>query len=798
MIFVLLTTKSVYSQIVGKVCTQSRKPMPGAVIAVNKSIKVTTDSTGSFQLDPPKGECEITVFASGFKYWQKNILYQAKMDLYIELQTISDSLAEVTVIAAQEAPAMLNAIEGYTIYEGKKTEIVDFKSLTANLSTNCARQAFAKIAGLNIWESDGAGLQLGIGGRGLSPNRTANFNTRQNGYDISADALGYPESYYTPPMEALRRVEVVRGAASLQYGTQFGGMVNFLLHNGESFLKDKPNQKIALQSRFTLGSWGFVNTFNSIGAKGKKLDFYGYYQHKRGDGWRENSGFSLNGAYGILRWQVSQRLKISYEHTYMHYLAQQPGGLTDAQFASAPRRSYRERNWFLVDWNLASFSAEYTFSQRTSLQSRTFGLHASRQSLGNLERANVIDFGGKRTLIYGLYQNIGNETRLLHRYSAGKQTHALVLGSRIYQGHTTQKQGDASDSKDPDFRFLNPENPENSSYQFPNRNFSLFLEHIFNLSDKWSLTPGIRFENIQTQSRGHYRTIVRDMAQNIISDITTQDNRNRNRSFVLLGLGASYKPSESIELYANFTQNYRAVTFSDLQIVNPNFKIDPNIQDEKGYNADLGIRGNLKGIFSFDATVFHLFYSGRIGQILKADQPPLYLDYRYRSNISDSRTTGLEATFELDTWKLFAGKKSPTKLALFGNLATINARYTSTGNSALKGRRVELVPEFSFRTGVHFKHKKLAISYYYSYTGQHFTDATNTIRSASGVNGIVPRYQVMDISASLELNRYLKIEATLSNLLNTRYFTRRAEAYPGPGIIPADGRGIYLTVVGQF
>ena len=95
-----------------------------------------------------------------------------------------------------------------------------------NKSTNNPRQIYAKVAGLNIWENDGAGIQLAIGGRGLSPNRVSNFNTRQNGYDISADALGYPESYYTPPTEAVERIEIVRGAASLQYGTQFGGMIN--------------------------------------------------------------------------------------------------------------------------------------------------------------------------------------------------------------------------------------------------------------------------------------------------------------------------------------------------------------------------------------------------------------------------------------------------------------------------------------------------------------------------------------------------------------------------------------------
>jgi Fe(3+) dicitrate transport protein len=74
--------------------------------------------------------------------------------------------------------------------------------------------------------SDG-GLQLSIGGRGLDPNRTSNFNTRQNGYDISADVLGYPELLCNTYRSFGR--SNYSWCSLLQYGTQFGGLVNFKL-----------------------------------------------------------------------------------------------------------------------------------------------------------------------------------------------------------------------------------------------------------------------------------------------------------------------------------------------------------------------------------------------------------------------------------------------------------------------------------------------------------------------------------------------------------------------------------------
>ena len=105
----------------------------------------------------------------------------------------------------------LPEIQGTIIYSGKKNEVIKIGSLDADLSTNNPRQVFGKVPGVTIWESDGSGIQLGIATRGLSPNRSWEFNVRQNGYDISSEVFGYPESYFSPPMEAVSTIEVVRG-----------------------------------------------------------------------------------------------------------------------------------------------------------------------------------------------------------------------------------------------------------------------------------------------------------------------------------------------------------------------------------------------------------------------------------------------------------------------------------------------------------------------------------------------------------------------------------------------------------
>lgn len=774
---------------------ETGETIPGAIAAITElSINTETDEKGRFQWnDLPYGEYTLVVFVIGKNTWNQQIaIRQPETNTEISLTDLSANLDAVTIQAERERTfgiRRLRAVEGFAIYEGKKSEVVELQDISANLATNNPRQVYARITGLNIWESDGAGLQLGIGGRGLSPNRTSNFNTRQNGYDISADALGYPESYYTPPSEALERIEVVRGAASLQYGTQFGGMLNFV------FKKPPRDKAIEIVSRQTLGSFNFFGSFNSIGGTiaNKKLSYYAFYQRKQGDGWRDNSEFTLDNGLAALTYDVSDKLTISAEATVMRYLAQQPGGLTDVFFEQNPRQSLRERNWFRVDWNLFALTADYTFSDRTRLNVRNFGLMARRQALGNLAPINNIDFGGNRDLIDGEFNNVGNETRLLHRYRIGNQENTLLIGTRFYRGVTTARQGEANDASGPDFYFLNPENVEKSDYTFPNYNFAAFAENIFYLSPKLTVTPGIRFESIQTFAEGYYKQRVFDAAGNLIVENREDEELNRRRSFLLFGLGMSYKPRAEFELYANFSQNYRAINFSDLRIDNPNGRVDPGIRDEQGYTADLGLRSKIGDWFYADVTAFFLSYRDRIGLLLRADEPPLFNDYRLRTNIADARNIGMEAFTEVNLWRWIAPEDTATRLSVFVNAAFIDARYINTDDNSIRNKKVELVPPFTLRTGLNFSYQHFRASGTLAYTAEHFTDATNARRTASAVNGIIPAYTVADLSAAYTW-RWLTLEASCNNLLDTRYFTRRAEAYPGPGIIPADGRSFFVTL----
>lgn len=791
----MLTLQNFHSsaqQIQGYVLGKRGKALANATILLKGPTEhiVYSDQDGKFIFtDVALGAWQLIAMAEGYEPNKIDVLVKEGKTLQLKISLIQlDYEFESAEVRARRERLFgirkMRPIENFGIYDAKKTELIMPDQQLQNKATNNARQTYSKVVGLNIWESDGGGLQLGIGGRGLSPDRSSNFNMRQDGYDISADALGYPESYYTPPLEAVQQIEIIRGAASLQYGTQFGGMINFRMKEADS------TEKWHLESRQTKGSWDFFNSFNSIALSGKKFSTYGFYQYKTGNGWRENSGFKAHTAYWHLKYS-GQKLCLNTSVTHMSYLAQQAGGLTDRLFEENPRQSLRPRNWFQINWNLFSLSADYRFNKKTRLNVRNFGLLASRHSLGNLERINVSDATViNRTLISGQFLNFGNETRLIHSFNP---RHTILVGMRLYDGNSTAVQGDANGSAEADFQLISPDNPEGSDYSFSNLNGSLFVEYLWQIHRKWSLTPGLRLESIKTAADGYYRQRVFDFAGNLIADKRVEEQSERTRHFAIGGLGVSFRPNYRHEIYGNFSQNYRAINFSDLRIVNPSFQIDSNIEDERGYTLDLGYRGMLGSKLRLDGGLFYLAYNNKIGQMLKSDEPPLYLDYRLRTNISSARSMGAELLMETELNEWIKAKTPQHRWIVFTNLAFTDARYIGSEDRSIAGKKVEMVPSFIGRAGIQYEYKNLMLGIQYHYVHRHFSDASNAVLTSSAVEGIIPSYQIIDLSMQYRWKNW-RVECSINNLLNAHYFTRRAVSYPGPGIIPADGRGFYLTL----
>ncbi|WP_266365628.1 TonB-dependent receptor domain-containing protein [Tellurirhabdus rosea] len=784
----------------GQVTDPSGAPVSGATIRIKGTIRGTvTDEKGHFTLtNLPKGGYTVQLSGVALTPVERTVEIKANETLALDIavrETVQQ-LAEVKIVAARGLRELerLPEVDGTALFAGKKTEVINLSQLDANLVTNNTRQIFSKTPGVMVWENDGSGMQVGVAVRGLSPNRSWEFNVRQNGYDVSPDPFGYPEAYYNPPMEAVEQIQLVRGAASLQYGPQFGGLLNYVLK------KPDATRKFGFETQQSAGSFGLFSTYNAISGTVGKLSYTAYAHYRRADGWRENSRYGIFNGYASVQYAVSNKLKLGFELSRLYNESQQPGGLTDVQFAQNARQSVRGRNWFSTPWTVPVLSAEYAFSDKTRLTWKVHGLVGERNSIGFVRPINTLDVPtngvlAARQIDRDHYRNWGSELRLLTTYSLLGRDHTLATGVKYFNGYTRRRQLGRGDTGS-DFNLNLAEAAFPRDLDLRVQNVAYFAENVFRLTPRWTVTPGFRLEHLANDISGRF-SLNANGTENRVS-------QNSVRNFLLLGIGTEYKLLPTTTLYANLSQAYRPLLFSDLTPgAVTDFVIDPNLQDSRGGNLDLGLRGNLRNFLNFDVSYFRMQYNNRVGTLTllnEASRP-----YQFRTNVGNSLSQGVEAYVEFDPIVAFVGRSKAGYLSLFTSASYTDARYTtlrtvgvSNGQqteTSLRDRRVENAPEFIGRFGANYSLKGFTLTALLNRVGKAYSDANNTeTPAANGQTGVIPAYQVLDVSATYRFARRYNVRAGVNNLTDERYFTRRAGGYPGPGLLPGDGRNWFVSV----
>ena len=670
------------------------------------------------------------------------------------------------------------------IYAGKKTEVILVDSLDANKAINNTRQILGRIPGLNIVETESSGFTAnGIATRGLNPTQSIEMNTRQNGYNISADIYGYNEAYYIPPMEAVKRIELVRGAASLQFGAQFGGLVNYITEEAPAH---KAFQFVTSQ---TGGSFGMFNSFNSIGGNYRKFSYYGFVQYRNMDGYRPNSQQWQLSGFGNLKFTPSDKISISLEYSLLRNKIQMPGGLTDSLFKSDPRASVRSRNWLKSPWNILSNSINLTCGSNTTLSLKTTYIFSNRSLVWRNEDGGpgapdsidpATDQFVPREVESEDMHSITAEGRISTNYKLGKNESTLAAGTRLsYAWFKRLEGGQGTTGSNFDLSILGSwENNMN----FTTANIAPFAENIFRLGKKFTVTPGVRLEVLKSTAEGYVDE----------DDHKITSNKTRTRSFLLGGLGIEYRLKQRSSFYANFSQAYKPIGYDQQQPFGVTSKIDTNLKDPFGFNADIGYRTIVRNYFNADVSLFYLAYNNRIGVVVKTD-PSTGEAYAYRTNVANSVHKGLETYIEFNILK-YLNPHSKNGLSIFNSFAFIDARYTS---GEFKGNRVEAAAKQIERAGVIYSFKHFSSTFQFNYTGDAFGDASNLKISDDPVAGYIPAYIVLDFSATYKINCYA-LKLGVNNLADQSYFTRRTDEYPGPGIIPAVGRSFYFGFTCKF
>ncbi len=776
----------------GRIETVDRESAESVNIYIKEiNIGISTDENGKYELSIPAGDYTLVVSIIGFSSQSKAITVKSN-EVIVEDFTLSESaqqLQEVVITGVRAITGMgyLADSKDNIIYSSKKTEVLLLDSLDANTAQNNPRQVLGRVPGANYSETEGSGFPSnGIAFRGLNPLQSIETNTRQNGYNITADLYGYPESYYLPPLEAVERIEVTRGASSLQFGPQFGGVINYILKKGST---TKP---IELNLQQTAGSFGLYNSFLSAGGQLGKFNYYGFAQYQTIDGWRPNSDNKKITAFGRLTYQASKKLSVGVEYSLLRNRVHMPGGFTDSLFYADSRASYRARNWLTSPWNILTGTLDWKISPVTSFSVKSSFNSSARDLVwrnedGGPAAKDEIDpttnqYVNRESQHEG-FESLTTEARLLSHFQLGNIRNTLAAGVRLFSG-SMKRQGGGEGTTGSDFDFTLVTPGYEYDLDFTTTNFAPYIENTFHLNERLAITPGVRFEHIKSTIKGFNPN--EDKTTIIYSD------QARERNILLAGIGVQYKISHSTNLYINWSQAYRPIDYSSLRPLGTIATVDPNLKDSKGFNADAGFRGSIRNYLNFDVGGFYMQYNDRIGVIeitnANGNISP------FRTNVANSIHQGLETYIEFNPVKGFT-KHSKWSVSIFNSLALIDAKYAS---GDFKNKLVEYAPRSINRVGINASIKRISTTFLVSNTAQSFGDASNaTMPSPDAVAGLIPSYTVMDWSSTWHIKNY-NLKLGINNLTDQRYFTKRTDEYPGPGIIPSIGRCMYVSLGIKF
>lgn len=669
-----------------------------------------------------------------------------------ELVLISPTQLNEIVVSAEAnyegrvQPIFFPPVRKTEIYSGKKASVIDLDALP-QVSGNNYRQALSQTPGLLISEETSPLVSLGYRGIG-EPHRAQFINVLKDGIPIHADPFGYPEAYYTPPLDVVDRIEFVRGGASLMYGPQPAGALNYVTNMPRT---DKP---FSFRTQHIFGSDSLYSTYNAFDGTVGRVGYLGYFNHRQSEGFRDaNSEYELNGGSFklVIDGQTDTRWIINidaYEEQHG-----EPGDLTYAQYITNRDQTTRPDDEFRLRRYIPSITFEHDFSEDTLLTVKSWGGYYDRWS-GRQTGAT------QRNIERQEFYTFGSEARVRHNYEAFDNVHTFAGGIQIYGSNSprTDERGASTTAED---GILFADSQRNLYYA------SFFFENKFTF-DKLSITPGFRLENVAQDAN-------QDNFNPATGVFTNHQHNNKLETQPLVALAMAYQATETTELYASVAESYRTTIFTQSLIPPTGLNVNGDIEPSVSWTYETGYRGTVQDWLTFDTSLFFIDLDdkyGTAGGVI--------------TNVGRSINYGWDAAIDLDPLKLYDQRNGSDfaqrygSISLYNNVSLLKAEIHG---GLADGNTPQYAPDFMIRTGAVYRYKdKVKVAMLGTFVDDHFAQDTNATANA------IPGYMVWDLTGEWKVYKdYVTLVAGINNLLNEDYYSR----VRGTNIDPAYGRNYY-------
>lgn len=764
----------------GSITDQDNAPIPNVNVGImGNGHGAATDENGNFLIEGiAAGKHVLGVTVIGYFDARKEVSVTSGQTTEVRFKLAEKyyEMPQINILAEREG--IFETVPGALTYIDRK-EIDLIKPISGN-------EVLRRSPGVHVVDEEGVGMRLNLGIRGLDPDRSRNVMVMEDGIPVALSPYGEPELYYTPAIDRMEGVEILRGSGSILYGPQtIGGVVNYIT-------ADPPEESTGAitlrggQGGFFSGNMAYGNTFGKAG-------FQVNYLRKQADDVGPTA-FRINDFTTKFKLQLNKRSSLgikvgvydeSSNSTYV--------GLTQAMYDAGDNDFTRIAPHDELNVRRYSLSASHNLliSSKTKLTTTAFGYTTTRNwKRQDFAYNNIDDEGnlapkpsnysgvtwGDETVDGGAiymrngtgnrnrsFEVAGAESRLTSHFNLGSVKNEFTGGARfIFERAFEQR--------------INGTNPETDSGILRNDEVrtgygtSAYVHNRFQLSESFSITAGTRIEHFDYTrdiQRGPYGGEIVDTSIVSSSSVTQ----------LIPGAGFNLNITESFGIFGGLHRGFAPPRIKDA-ISGEGEAYE--LEAERSWNYELGVRAKLTPAIGYEITGFYMDFSNQVIPVSESSGGAGIAEAGV-INAGATQHLGVEGAVNFNFGELF-------KWETFNILADASVTYVQATFSEdrfkeqndelinISGNRTPYSPELFTSIGLSIEHKSgLALRGTMTHVGDQFTDELNTIDpSNNGRTGLIDAYTVFDATLLYE---WKKINTTFNlsvkNLTDQRYIVSR-------------------------
>lgn len=654
-------------------------------------------------------------------------------------------LPSINVIDRQEGGA--SSIPGaIDIISPEEMEMIQPASLQDALKT---------VPGVNARDEEGYGAIPNIGIRGLSPNRSTKVLILEDGAPIQPSLFLSNASYYSPPVERISSIEVLKGATGLRYGPNtIGGVINY---QSKTPLKDGI-------VKGKLGSHGYRLLELEAGTSSEQKSMGGGINliTSEANGFR-NNGYRMNDILVKGGMAIGQSQWLGLKLTrYENEINTSYVGLRPDEFIHTPTKNPAPDDQFLS--NRTSFDINHELEIDTSTKLKTLMYWSQlernfwRRDVASKTRqgTSFVDCGGTAYCVTGRNRNfdmLGIDSRLFTNYQAFGIQNESEIGVRLHS-ETMSNKTERSNAGPRARTGVITGNENNDA-----KAVALYLQNRFLFTDQFAVTPGVRVESYR-QNRKNEMNGVQGQA---------------NNTELVPGIGATWQLAPELQLYSSF---YKGFAPAMISAAISGDGVDQKLDAERSMNIEFGFRGQAQK-WTYEGAAFRMDFSNQIvNQALSGGIS--------KTNGGQSLHQGAEGAL---------GYAITSAWSVLANATYIPVAEFKGGTLGPIGNRIPYTPKLTGNLGLNYSKDGLKSFLNAYHVSSQYADSANTVEESNdGTKGLIPSFTTLNWSVVYSPQKHLKLFGVVRNLFDKKFISGRSP----DGIFPGAERNFELGLAYQF